>query len=220
MKKYNINKVDSLEANFSAEWNAKFWKQAEIAIISNYRKESETTSVTSKFKLQYDNEGVYGIFLSEESSIRAEINKHNSGSCQDSCVEFFVKPNDSVAGYLNFEFTPKGFVHCSHVIDWHRPDGNLTKRILLPKEDIAQLKILSSYNSLKYENSWSLAFFIPFSLLQKYFPFDVNEIKDSSWTGNFYKCGDNTVAPHWISWSPVNALNFHLPECFGTLIFQ
>ncbi len=220
MEKYNINKIDSTVNEFSAKWNHQFWKKSEVAIIANYREESKTTSVTSKVKLQYDNEGLYGVFFSEEFPIRAEIDNHNSRSCHDSCVEFFVKPNNSAAGYLNFEFTPRSFVHCSHVVDWHRTDGHLNKRILLPKEDIAQLKILHSYDSLKDENSWSLAFFIPFSLLQKYFSFDVNDIKKSSWTGNFYKCGDKTVSPHWISWSPVDALNFHLPECFGTLIFQ
>ncbi|MEW6117215.1 MAG: carbohydrate-binding family 9-like protein, partial [Nitrospirota bacterium] len=40
------------------------------------------------------------------------------------------------------------------------------------------------------------------------------------WRANFYKCGDATSHPHWASWAPVEALNFHLPHCFGTICFE
>jgi hypothetical protein len=40
------------------------------------------------------------------------------------------------------------------------------------------------------------------------------------WRANFYKCGDETSQPHWAAWHPVEALNFHLPQCFGQLRFE
>ena len=221
MKKYNVVKLENNQESLVADWNASFWEAAEEALINNYCEESMTFDVKSKIKLQYSVRGLYGIFHSEESAIRAEIKDHNSGSCNDSCVEFFIKPNDLTVGYLNFEFTPLGFVHCSHVIDWHRLNGALNERILLPIEDIKSLKVVSSFNGKSSQRSWSLAFFIPFKLLQKYFDFDENNLSDdNNWTANFYKCGDKTEKPHWISWNPVYELNFHLPECFGKLNFK
>ncbi|MFA5695554.1 MAG: carbohydrate-binding family 9-like protein, partial [Proteiniphilum sp.] len=36
---------------------------------------------------------------------------------------------------------------------------------------------------------------------------------------NFYKCGDETAEPHYISWSPIDlpAPDFHAPQFFGLL---
>ena len=37
---------------------------------------------------------------------------------------------------------------------------------------------------------------------------------------NFYKCGDKTAHPHYLSWSPIHTEkpDFHRPEFFGELI--
>jgi hypothetical protein len=36
---------------------------------------------------------------------------------------------------------------------------------------------------------------------------------------NFYKCGDKTPEPHFISWNPIDLPkpNFHVPQFFGLL---
>ena len=221
MKNYNIVKFNNDTDYIESDWDSSFWNNAEEAVIENYREESKTFEVKSKIKLQYSEQGIYGIFHSDEMAIRAEVCGHNSGSCDDSCVEFFVKPSNSTVGYLNFEFTPLGFVHCSHVIDWRRPNGDIQEKKYLTDEDIKCIRIESSFEKASAHDSWSLAFFIPFKLLKKYFDFDEkNLIDDQNWTVNFYKCGDLTEEPHWIAWNPVHELNFHLPECFGKLSFK
>ncbi len=39
---------------------------------------------------------------------------------------------------------------------------------------------------------------------------------------NFYKCGDETNEPHYISWNPIDTPNpnFHVPQFFGDLVFE
>ena len=39
--------------------------------------------------------------------------------------------------------------------------------------------------------------------------------------GNFYKCADETMNPHFVSWSPIDLPepNFHCPEFFGNIHF-
>ena len=56
---------------------------------------------------------------------------------------------------------------------------------------------------------------------------DYSDNKDLSFSklissANFYKCGDDTTKPHYISWNPVKSINpdFHRPEHFGILNFQ
>ena len=38
---------------------------------------------------------------------------------------------------------------------------------------------------------------------------------------NFYKCGDKTLQPHFLSWSPIHSEkpDFHRPEDFGIINF-
>ena len=69
------------------------------------------------------------------------------------------------------------------------------------------------------EADWQLAFFIPTALLEAYVG-PIGPLAGQEWRANLYKCGDRTSHPHWASWSPVDALNFHLPHCFGTLRFE
>jgi hypothetical protein len=67
--------------------------------------------------------------------------------------------------------------------------------------------------------TWFIEFRIPISLLEKYVG-PIGDPRGQRWTANFYKCGDKTSHPHWISWAPVDQLNFHLPRCFGPIVFE
>ena len=45
-------------------------------------------------------------------------------------------------------------------------------------------------------------------------------VKPCKIKGNFYKCADDSVTPHYGAYFPVTtaALGFHNPDCFGTII--
>jgi hypothetical protein len=62
---------------------------------------------------------------------------------------------------------------------------------------------------------------LPFSILEKYMKVDL-PMPGKKWRANFYKCGDKTSHPHWLTWAPVEfpKPNFHLPGFFGMLIFE
>ena len=69
--------------------------------------------------------------------------------------------------------------------------------------------------------TWCVEFRIPLSLLEG----QTTVTKPGpgvSWRANFYKCGDKTSHPHWLTWAPVGfpKPHFHLPEFFGTLEFS
>jgi hypothetical protein len=68
----------------------------------------------------------------------------------------------------------------------------------------------------KQVSDWTLYLEIP----KKALGFAENEsLSGQKIRANFYKCGDNTSEPHFLSWSPI-ALpepNFHAPEFFGML---
>ena len=73
------------------------------------------------------------------------------------------------------------------------------------------------YNEKDSLFSWGVAMVIPFDLIG----IDPNNIPDRL-KANFYKCGDLTKHPHFLSWNPVGCTSpdFHRPEFFGELIFE
>ena len=76
-------------------------------------------------------------------------------------------------------------------------------------------------NEIVEPTSWTLEYKLPISILGKY----TNVAKPApgiKWKANFYKCGDKTSHPHWLTWSFVDKPNpnFHSPSFFGVLAFE
>lgn len=152
---------------------------------------------------------------------------------EDSCVEFFVTNADQ-SRYFNFEFNCMGVCNASHRIskseDVHRltPDelhSILRHSSITTAPNIATLSPLSAPFDLRDGNyCWSLTVGIPLSLLNitpaMLTTTDIMPNGCFTLRGNFYKCGDFTSEPHYLSWAPVTfpRPNFHLPAFFGTLI--
>jgi hypothetical protein len=83
-----------------------------------------------------------------------------------------------------------------------------------------QIKRYASLGNEPFEEkkgnfNWTLTVDIPFSLLG----IDAHNLP-ASIKANFYKCGDETSVPHYVSWNPIEVENpdFHRPEFFGELV--
>ena len=222
MKNYIINKVQK-EPQLNADWCSEDWKDANVAEISIFRTESSDHRPKTELKLLYNSEGIFGHFNVKDQYIRSIESGYQTPVCQDSCVEFFVQPKPE-KGYLNFEFNCGGALLSYYITDSTRTENGFKEMVQLTDEELDQIKIHHSMPGItepeiKEPKEWNLSFFVPFSILQNYVG-SLNPVDNSEWCANFYKCGDNTSHPHWASWSPLSATNFHLPECFGTLKFQ
>jgi hypothetical protein len=204
-------------------WDGPVWKEIQIAEISHFRPESSDHRPTTQIKMLYGPEGIYGIFRVKDQYVRCIHRRHQDPVYKDSCVEFFVQPNGK-GGYFNFEFNCGGTLLASYVVDPIRMGKSLTHCTRLSKEDARQIRIYHSLPKLMDPElqkavTWYLEFYIPFNLLGKYTG-PLNVKPGMIWRGNYYKCADETSHPHWAAWTPVDDLNFHLPHCFGELIFM
>lgn len=146
--------------------------------------------------------------------LRATQIEDNGRSWEDSCCEFFVTdPYDGT--YYNFELTCIGSLLSS------KRKSRLDS-VLREKEDIARV---IRHSSLAHEEteisdrifSWTVAMLIPYDLIG----IDRDNVPVSV-RGNFYKCGDLTAHPHFLSWNPIGTPkpDFHRPEYFGELILR
>ncbi|MDU5344496.1 MAG: carbohydrate-binding family 9-like protein, partial [Prevotella bivia] len=72
---------------------------------------------------------------------------------------------------------------------------------------------------LRGDTSWELALVVPVS---SFFNHKITELSGLTMKANFYKCGDKTDQPHFLSWQKVDLPkpDFHRPEFFGTIIFE
>ena len=143
--------------------------------------------------------------------LRATALEDNGRSWEDSCVECFLQhPTDGT--YINFELTCIGSLLASR----RRSRDESTP---LPAETLARVKRFSSLPHRPFDesgsiHSWTVAMLIPFELIGV----DPEQLP-TVLRGNFYKCGDLTAHPHFVSWNPVGTPqpDFHRPEFFGEL---
>lgn len=220
--KETIIKYSEKVNEISLNWNDAKWDSADTVILKEIRPESRRLLPVTSVKMIWGKEGLNGIFKVEDHSLLGKYTKDLEPVWRESCVEFYVKPKDS-SGYMNFEFNCIGTLLCSHVINHERTKDGFKDWRFISREDCREVLRKSSIKGaipveVKKETEWFLEFFIPMSLLEKYFG-KIGIEDGDEWTGNFYKCGDDLSNPHWISWSEVRELNFHNPDDFGKLIF-
>lgn len=170
-------------------------------------------SPTCRFKIACSESNLYIKFFVKEKNVKASYLKDLNPVWKDSCVEFFCKvPADSY--YFNFEFNCIGTCLAS------KRKSRKEDVIPLKQDDLQQIERLSSLNKTLLDVhghlEWSLLVSIPFSLIG----FDLE--KGNRLNANFYKCGDETETPHYLSWSPIETEtpDFHRPEFFGELQFE
>ena len=164
------------------------------------------------FSIAHSGTHIYIDFFVRCNYLRAVNSENNSDVYKDSCVEFFVAPENN-APYYNFEFNCIGTAHVARRMDRHSGQ-------LLTDEQLATIKRLPSCGTRPFEElegifSWNLVVAIPLDLIGvKYEPGKPLHLK-----GNFYKCADGTSEPHYLSWSPIDTPHpdFHRPEFFGDI---
>jgi len=179
----------------------------------------------AKFRIAYDDASIYLQYQAHEKYLLAKCDL-NDDACwpsNDSCVEFFVSPT-SDNHYINFEFSCIGY--CLIQTGERDPENPQPpmERTRFPLKITKQVKRESTLGDQTFEHkegdfSWTLTVAIPLSLITEK---DGSTLSGKTWKANFYKCGDKTPVPHFVSWSPVLTPkpDFHRPEYFGTLLFR
>jgi len=142
--------------------------------------------------------------------LRALNLQDNGRQWEDSCVEVFIQ-NPESPEYYNFEINALGKVLACRGV---AREG----RTVRPAEEMEQIVRFASFEGPQdYEGglwTWRVVVLIPFELIGA----DPENLPRSI-RANFYKCGDKTAHPHFVTWSPVDTPrpDFHRPEFFGTL---
>lgn len=166
-----------------------------------------------RFRIAHCGDALVLQYRCSEQCVRA-VADDNGAIWQDSCVEFFVSFDNHI--YYNVEFNCAGRMLIG---GGHERKGRqrATPEILALVERNAAFD--GHFENTPAPDEWELSVVIP---MKAFFLNDIKDVSGSEARANFYKCGDLTEVPHYLSWSPVDteAPAFHTPTCFGHLIFD
>ncbi len=218
-KTYRVQKVNEpLEIN--ADWDKPVWQGVKPITPQLYMGENPEHNPKTQAKVVWDDEHIYVIFRVEDRYVRAVAKEYFELVCRDSCVEFFLTPQeDSAKGYFNLETNCIGTI-----LMYHQLSRGVNNRPLDVK-DLNTIRMATSFPKGKPIDPeiaepvvWTLEYALPWKMLRNYAEVAA-PAPGVKWRANFYKCGDNTSHPHWLTWSkiPLEKPDFHQPKYFGTL---
>jgi hypothetical protein len=174
----------------------------------NYKPEVELA-------IAYSDHEIFLKYYITENYFKAEKTETNQMVCEDSCVEFFVSPEDDGI-YYNLEFN--GIGTCLLGAGTGRENS-----IRANPEIVSKIRRLTSVgnNPVKEQKgkfAWNITIAVPFGV---FFHHNIKELKGKTFRANFYKCGDMLTVPHYVTWNPVGTEkpDYHQSKYFGLLKF-
>ena len=184
------------------------WSKVPALQINNWLK-SDPMPISAQAQVCYDDSALYVRLSALEEHIRAELTGLLDEICEDSCLEFFFCPMAGDERYFNIECNPNGCLFLGF-------GPNVDELVRLIPENppiVPQAK--------RIEGGWETVYSIPYSFIRMFFP-EFSPAPGCSTRANFYKCGDKTEPPHYISWNPVplQRCAFHNPDAFGIVHFE
>ena len=183
----------------------KEWDNANVAEVTQINWDVRPVAPYTTAKILYNDYGIWIQMQTDEKDILARCTTQNGDVCNDSCMEFFFRPNENDPHYFNFEFNAFNTMYHS---------------IRLDRYDFTIPEVKNSFfdvESYVEEGNWILQYCIPFTYIDSHFGSHTKTMY-----GNLYKIGLDTVLKHSATYAPIDWPNpdFHRPESFVEFILE
>jgi len=167
----------------------------------------------TRVEVSNDHEWLYLHYYVKGAQLRALTVEDQGPVWEDSCVEFFCQvPGER--HYMNFE------VNCIGAMVASRRAGRAEEVVPLTADELALIRRHSTYprEAITEQDglfAWEVELAIPLRLIFR----EHQPVFPQKLRANFYKCGDKTKLPHFVSWQPIPLASpdFHRPEYFGEI---
>lgn len=168
-----------------------------------------------KFRIGHAGNEIWLKYYVKEKNILAQETRTNGDVYKDSTVEFFISVDGK--NYYNFEFSCIGTIHIGY------GPGRSNRTPITPAV-AEKIEIKSTLGDQPFAEKsgnfeWEMMIRIPVEC----FEFDKIKMLDGlKASANFYKCGDETSDPHFVTWNPIDTENpdYHCPQFFGEVEFE
>lgn len=191
-------------------------KEVPAVLIASFHWEQNGCSRPESHAAMFavEGEGIYARLWSFEDNIRCECTERDDPVYTDSCLELFLMPVEGDSRYVNFEINKNG-VYLSQIGE--KRDGRIFIREITPMEPVITPFELTENG----KTAWGCEIFLPDSFIADVYKTDYST-KEGKIKGNFYKCADSSITPHYGAFFPVTTLppGFHNPDCFGSITLR
>jgi hypothetical protein len=183
---------------------------AEALVDQANWKEAFPKTLPVSVRAAHDGQTLYLYYMVTGEAVRAANTEDFGAVWEDSCVEFFMQ-REGESGYRNFECNMLGAL-------LSRRHETREKGEAQPLASVFRYgTVCHRYEGGRQVSDWSMYLEIPKEVMG----FAAHEsLSGQRIRGNFYKCGDKTPEPHFLSWNPIDLPkpNFHVPQFFGLLL--
>jgi len=190
-----------------------YLNSSERQSINNLLWSNDSYKPAVSFAMVYTEDSILLKYFVTEKYVKADYLQINDPVYKDSCVEFFIAFGGD-ENYYNLEFNRIGTALIGY-------GSGKNDREILSESIISKIKsqhAITASPDDKGNTEWELTLNIPFTL---FIHNAISALAGLSCRANFFKCGDDLPAPHFLSWNAVDypQPNFHLPQFFGTITF-
>jgi hypothetical protein len=204
-----------------SNWDKSTWSEIPALSLNNHMGYEPDYRPDVQARVAYDEHAIYVIFHVDDRFVRCVVDEYQGPVYTDSCVEFFFVPGSDISnGYFNLE------VNCGGTALFAFQKQRGVGRINIPESIFERIDLAHSMPRIVEPEitdpvTWTIEYRIPFDILTQYTEV-THPAPGVEWRANFYKIGDETSNPHWLTWSFVNhpEPDFHRPEFFGSLVFE
>jgi hypothetical protein len=213
MKNSRIAFISNREVNDEIGAVSSFLNGSERQNIDNLLWSNDGYKPAVSFAMAYTEDSILLKYFVTEKYVKADYYQINDPVYKDSCVEFFIAFGDD-ENYYNLEFNRIGTALIAY-------GSGKNDREMLNESIISKIKsqhtITASAND-DGNTAWDLTLSIPFAL---FIHNTISSLAGMQCKANFFKCGDDLPAPHFLSWNAIDypQPNFHLPRFFGRITF-
>lgn len=185
------------------------WSAVEPLKIDTLQWTPADVDIRAEARMCWDEAAVYVCLRAFERAVRATHTGATDMVCEDSCLEFFLRPLLDDLRYFNFEFN----ANCALYLGFGSGMHDLVRLLV---EEPAEL---FAPGASRLADGWEIHYRIPAAFIARFFP-GFALTRGQRLRANCYKCGDLTPQPHYLSWNPMRCDTpaFHRPDDFGLLI--
>jgi hypothetical protein len=162
---------------------------------------------------------LYLAFLAHDRDIWSGYKNRDDTLYEQEVVEAFLSPTGDVSNYYEINISPRNVIFDAKV---HSPDLHRGTMTVDTSWDcpglVTAVRVEGTLNDRSdIDRWWSVEAAISFSA----FPETGKPRPGDTWRANFFRI-DRAEPPEFTCWSPTGETpaNFHVPLCFGTLVYE
>lgn len=147
-------------------------------------------------------------FQCEDDHLVATMDQRDDPLYDEDVIEVFLDEYDTGKSYREFVISPRNVVYDAFIEN--DLFGSFQANVAWNAEGLLTKITAAGDGSL----SWTCELSIPFS------NFNQPPTTGTEWRWNLYRIDDDKQGErHYWAWSPTGAINYHVPQRFGTLVF-